>query len=113
MAKIGPRRHENRKPILIDEMLQLKESCCSFHNQDYDEKMEELQSYVDMVKCCILSSKLRAFGIASMILHVKRFTRPGCSAETLDVALNWICSLVDALSAMSSKQHKHILHASL
>ncbi|KAG6437872.1 hypothetical protein SASPL_102802 [Salvia splendens] len=83
---------ENRKPILIDEMLQLKESCCSFHNQDYDEKMEELQSYVDMVK---------------------RFTRPGCSAETLDVALNWICSLVDALSAMSSKQHKHILHASL
>lgn len=45
---------ENRKPkngtILIDEMLQLKESCSS-----YDEKMEELQSYVDMVKCILQS----------------------------------------------------------
>ncbi|XP_042018038.1 uncharacterized protein LOC121765835 isoform X2 [Salvia splendens] len=81
---------ENRKPkngtiLLIDEMLQLKESCSS-----YDENMEELQSYFDMVK---------------------RFTRPGCSAETLDVALNSISSLVDTLSAMSSKHH--ILHASL
>ncbi|KAL1546568.1 diphosphate--fructose-6-phosphate 1-phosphotransferase [Salvia divinorum] len=85
---------ENRKPnygtIIIDEMLQLKESCSSFHNHDYIEKIKEFQSYVDMVK---------------------RFTRPGCSAETLDVALNSISSLVNTLSVMSSKQR--ILHASL
>ncbi|XP_057812259.1 uncharacterized protein LOC131026398 isoform X2 [Salvia miltiorrhiza] len=84
---------ENRKPkndILIDEMLQLKESCSSFYNQDYLDKIKELQFYVD---------------------KVKRFTRPGCSAEALDVALSSISSLVDTLSAMSSKQL--ILHASL
>ncbi|XP_057800323.1 uncharacterized protein LOC131015879 isoform X2 [Salvia miltiorrhiza] len=84
---------ENRKPkndILIDEMLQLKESCSSFCSQDYFDKIKELQFYVD---------------------KVKRFTRPGCSAETLDVALSSISSLVDTLSAMSSKQL--ILHASL
>lgn len=44
---------KNRKPendIIIDEMLQLKESCSSFRDQDYVEEIEELQFYVDMVK---------------------------------------------------------------
>lgn len=41
----------SRKPkseSIIDEMLQLKESCSTFHN--YLEKMKEFQYYVDTVK---------------------------------------------------------------
>lgn len=52
---------ENRKPkndIIIDELLQLKESYSSSHNQDYVEKIKKLHFYVDMVNYFILSSKL-------------------------------------------------------
>ncbi|KAK4416130.1 hypothetical protein Salat_2720400 [Sesamum alatum] len=70
-------------------MLLLKESCSGFHDQDYVEKIEEFQFYVDTVK---------------------KIAKPGCSPEMVEVALSSVSSLVKTLSFMSSGQY---IHASL
>ncbi|KAK4397149.1 hypothetical protein Sango_1551500 [Sesamum angolense] len=66
--------------------LLLKESCSSFHDRGYIEKIEEFQFYVDTVK---------------------KIAKPGCSPEMLEVALNSVSSLVKTLSMMSSGQYMH------
>ncbi|KAH6812251.1 hypothetical protein C2S51_026013, partial [Perilla frutescens var. frutescens] len=44
----GTESRKTKNGNLFGELLLLKESCSSFHSQDYIEKMKEFQFYVDM-----------------------------------------------------------------
>ncbi|PIN15874.1 hypothetical protein CDL12_11479 [Handroanthus impetiginosus] len=63
-----------------------KEPCSSFYDEDHVEQIKEFQFYVDTVK---------------------KIVRPGCSPETLDVALSSISSLLKILSVISSERYMH------